>query len=200
MNTELRIMNKEKRKKIFSLFPHTSYVPRPTASAGLGILHTSPRRGFTVLFAVLVGSLLFSLGLAIAELSIKEIVLSAAGKQSETAFFGADTGIECALYFDRRVANTFPDSSDTIPSGNKKITCNSKNSNNIPLSFSGNPTAATTTFQIPLSLGCANVTVGKTKSPGPGIPGNTIIESRGQNECGVGANPSRVERALRARY
>lgn len=45
MNYELRIMSKKKDGAIGS--SHTSYFPSPTASAGLGMLHTSAR-GFTL--------------------------------------------------------------------------------------------------------------------------------------------------------
>src|SRR3990167_11151100 len=96
MNNELRIKEGKLENTKFSWFSHTSSASRRI------ILHTSSQRGFTLLFAVLIGSLLFSVGIAIAHLSLKEIVLSSAGKESEKAFFAADTGTECALYWDRR--------------------------------------------------------------------------------------------------
>lgn len=158
-----------------------------------------PSRGFTVLFAVLVGSLLFSIGLAIAHLSLREIVLSAAGKQSETAFFAADTGVECALYFDLRVGNTFPNS-DTAPrDADGLIECSG--SSVVALTFlPATSLAATTTFRIlTTDPACADVTVGKVKAQGQ-IPQKVVIEARGRNDCGTGVNPARVERALRVRY
>lgn len=152
-------------------------------------------RGFTLLFAVLVGSLLFSVGLAVANLAIKELTLSAAGKESEKAFYAADTGIECALYWDRRVAGTFPDS-ETAPR-RASITCNAAA---IALTVANEtPSAATTTFRIDISPSCADVVVGKTEAQG-GPAGSTVIESRGRSECGAAENPARVERALRVRY
>ena len=156
------------------------------------IFHIPYSRGFTILFAVLIGSLLLSLGIFIAHLSLKEIVLSAAGKNSETAFFAADTGIECALYFDFRVGGTFPKSNEeSMP---PSVDCNGGNN---PLALVGSPTssAATSTFTLSFApSGCAIVTVGKT------VSGSTVIESRGRNDCGAGVNPGRVERALRVRY
>lgn len=151
-------------------------------------------RGFTLLFSVLIGSLLFSVGMAIAHLAAKEVVLSAAGKESEAAFFAADTGVECALYWDLRVGYTFPTSTAARRDPDGRIKCN--NNDNVTLTFSPvTASAATTTFQLPLSYGCAYVTVGKTASPE-----RVVIESRGRNECGGGVNPARVERALRVRY
>lgn len=173
----------KKRKKI-------SQLPLKAISYQL-----SASSGFTVLFAVLLGSLLFSLGIAISQLSVKEIVLSSAGKQSEAAFFAADTGIECALYWDLRPnGSVFPKSNKAGEPPLTPVTCNGGSN---PVSFLVDPTstAATTTFSLAfVPAGCAYVRVGKT------FAGSTVIESRGQNECGSGVNPGRVERALRVRY
>ena len=148
-------------------------------------------RGFTIIFAVLIGSIFLFLGIFIAHVSFKEIILSSAGKQSETAFFAADTGTECALYWDFRVGGTFPKSSSE--SVRSPITCNGSS---VPVTVeTSNATAATSTFTINFSpAGCVLVKVGKTAS------GYTVIESRGRNECASGVNPARVERALRVRY
>ena len=149
-------------------------------------------RGFTLLYAALIGSLLFSMGIAIAHVAIKEITLAASGKQSAVAFYAADAGLECALYFDRQMAGTFPTWSGA-PRPRSSITCDG---DSVSLDFGGGgtPIAATTTFAAPFSVGCAEVAVGKT------LAGGTVIESRGRNECGSASNPARVERALRARY
>lgn len=158
-------------------------------------IRASSTAGFTLLFAVLVGGLLFSIGIAIANIALKEIVLASAGKESETAFYAADTGTECALYWDLRVGATFPNSETA--SRRSSITCNRSP---ISLTVTGQTSsAATTVFRINFSPSCADVVVGKTKPQG-GAPGSTVIESRGRNDCGAGDNPARVERALRVRY
>jgi len=152
--------------------------------------------GFTLLFAVLIGSLLFAIGIAIANLTIKEIILSAAGKESETAFFAADTGTECALYWDLRVSGTFPSSQSSPRDPDNTIQCNGAN---VGLSYAWTATEATTTFRLGLgSESCAEVRVGKTVNPA-----RTIIESHGRNDsdcASTDSNPARVERALRVRY
>lgn len=159
--------------------------------AGWSRDHKLSSRGFTIIFAVLIGSIFLFLGIFIAHVSLKEIVLSSAGKQSETAFFAADTGTECALYWDFRVGGTFPKSSSE--SVRSPITCSGA-SVAVALETS-NATAATSTFTLNFSpAGCVFVRVGKT------VFGSTVIESRGRNECTSGVNPSRVERALRVRY
>ena len=57
-------------------------------------------RGFTIFFAMLVGSLSLAVGLAIYDLAVREIDLSAAANQSQYAIYAADAGVECALYWD----------------------------------------------------------------------------------------------------
>ena len=57
-------------------------------------------RGFTIFFAMLVGGLALAVGMAIYDLAVREIDLSATATQSQYAIYAADTGAECALYWD----------------------------------------------------------------------------------------------------
>lgn len=61
-----------------------------------------PNSGFTLFYAVLVSSLLLALGLAIFNITYKELILSAGARESATAFYAADSGLECALFWDRK--------------------------------------------------------------------------------------------------
>lgn len=148
------------------------------------------KRGFTLLFAVLVGSLLFSIGIAIANIAIREVVLSAAGKQSEIAFYAADSGAECALYWDIQ-EKKFPAAAGgvlpTFACAKKIITAEKVDSID-----GGAMTSFTLLLGDTAEAACAKVEVSKTAQ--------TKIESRGRNECGTGDNPKRVERAIRVRY
>ncbi len=56
--------------------------------------------GFVLPFAVLLSGILLSIGLAIFSITLKELILSSAGRESQFAFFAADAGAECALYWD----------------------------------------------------------------------------------------------------
>jgi hypothetical protein len=58
------------------------------------------KRGFTIFFAMLVSTLALSVGLAIFDLTIRELDLSATATQSQFAIYAADTGADCALYWD----------------------------------------------------------------------------------------------------
>lgn len=59
-------------------------------------------RGFTLLLAALVSSVVLALGTSIYELAQKQISLSSLGRDSQFAFYAADTAAECALYWDFR--------------------------------------------------------------------------------------------------
>lgn len=63
---------------------------------------TSSQRGFTLLLAALVATIVLALGASIYGLVVKELALSSLGRDSQFAFFAADTGAECALYWDIR--------------------------------------------------------------------------------------------------
>jgi len=58
------------------------------------------KRGFTLLFAVLVSTLVLSVGASIISIALKQIILSGSARDSQFAFYAANTGIECALYLD----------------------------------------------------------------------------------------------------
>ncbi|TSC86137.1 MAG: hypothetical protein G01um10148_643 [Parcubacteria group bacterium Gr01-1014_8] len=59
-------------------------------------------RGFTLLLSALIASLSLALGLAIVTIARKSVILSSIGRDSQFAFYAADTGAECALYWDIR--------------------------------------------------------------------------------------------------
>ena len=56
------------------------------------------QKGFTLLLAALVASITLSLGAAIYSITLKQITLSSIGRDSQFAFYAADTLSECALY------------------------------------------------------------------------------------------------------
>ncbi len=59
-------------------------------------------RGFVLLLAVLVSGILLALGVALYNIASKELILSSSGRDSQFAFYAADSGIECALYWDAK--------------------------------------------------------------------------------------------------
>lgn len=77
-------------------------------------------RGFTLLLAALVASIVLALGAAIYSIAFKQVSLSSIGRDSQFAFYAADTIAECVLYWD--VARShFTTSTPPLP-----ITCDSE--------------------------------------------------------------------------
>ena len=60
--------------------------------------------GFTLLLAALVASIVLALGSSIFTIAKKQVTLSSLGRDSQFAFYAADTIAECALYYDVRFA------------------------------------------------------------------------------------------------
>lgn len=58
--------------------------------------------GFTLFVAMIVTALILSIGFSIGNIVLKEITLSSSGKESQIAFYAADSISECALYWDRK--------------------------------------------------------------------------------------------------
>ncbi len=57
-------------------------------------------RGFAMLFSVLLSSLLISIGLSIFNISLKEVDVSSSARDSQIAYYAADSARECAVYWD----------------------------------------------------------------------------------------------------
>jgi hypothetical protein len=76
---------------------------------------SNSQAGFSVLFAALIGGLLLSVGVAILSITLKQITLASAGRESQKAFYAADTGTECALYLDRGGGNSNCNGSGIFP-------------------------------------------------------------------------------------
>jgi hypothetical protein len=169
------------------------------------------RRGFTIFFAMLIASLSLAVGLAIFDLTIRELDLSATATQSQFAIYAADTGADCALYWDFQyesglygsafgtsTASSWPGSGSGLNCAGQDIT-----ENWVQQATSN---AATTTFTVsieaqgnfaPIQDYCAEVDVAKY-TDGSNIL-YTTITSRGYNTC----DPDglvRVERALQVNY
>lgn len=178
------------------------------------------KRGFTIFFAVLVASLALAVGLSIYELLVRELELSRTAAQSQYAIYAADTGSECALYWDFNYSDTdgsaFATTSDYVYGGiGSGVTCNTQDittqgpyqiditSGLYDLSCSpsswcilAGANYATTTFSItfPPEPYCATVEVGKY-----GNPSRTTVIAHGYNTCDP-KGVDRLERALLVTY
>ncbi|MFA5934477.1 MAG: hypothetical protein WC827_01140 [Candidatus Paceibacterota bacterium] len=56
-------------------------------------------KGFAMLFAVLISSMLITVGVSIFNISIKELMISGSVRDSQAAYYAADSAAECFLYW-----------------------------------------------------------------------------------------------------
>lgn len=61
--------------------------------------------GFTLFVAMIVSSLLLAVGFSISNIILKQLLLSGSGKDSQIAFYAADSGAECAQFWDAKDGN-----------------------------------------------------------------------------------------------
>lgn len=172
-------------------------------------------RGFVLLFAVLITGVILAAALGISRIVNKEIVIASIGKDSQLAFFAADSGAECALYwndkgkFDQAVASSEPifcngsvlthDAGNIIVSSNKDIIQNEiQDLGQVTTNILGGQDISVFGFGTVNNLGivdltepCSVVIVDKRTSGGASI---TKIISKGYNTCTQ--TRRRVERAL----
>jgi Tfp pilus assembly protein PilX len=141
-------------------------------------------KGFTLFIAIVVMGTLLLVSTGLVNLAVRQSMLSAASRESQFAFYAADTGMECALYWD--IKNSTGVSAFATTTGTN-ITCN----NSAPQTVGGSATSVFNLTFLPDPY-CATVTVSKNTN------GTTKIESLGYNTCA--ASLRRVERAVRATY
>ena len=153
---------------------------------------THSPRGFTLLIAVILTSVLLSVGLALLDISYKQVVLSSTARQSQYAFYAADSAIECALYWDQKV-NTFAYGIGTAP-----IECGGQS---IPVVSSTANGVRTSTFDTPcVNNVTASVTIYKTNGGSCSAGSATsCIYATGYNTCNA-SDPRRIERGLKVFY
>jgi hypothetical protein len=136
-------------------------------------------KGFVILFAVTLSSILLAMALGIANISLKEIKFSTSAETTNEAFFAADTAIERVLYNDRSGSSLYVPDPGTEESWDEII-----------------PEIGST------GTSCAKVTITKNNVNVSISPITTIV-SRGYNvgdaSCNS-TNPDRVEREIEVNY
>lgn len=153
-------------------------------------------RGFTIFVAVIIVGTITFVAAGIISLAVRHLQIANSGESSQHAFYAADSGIECALYWD--VRNPSGQSAFSTTTGTM-INCN-RDANNLGNQWvvGGNAAGLSTINRINFLPDpyCAIVTVNKAYVSGVLT---TTIESKGYNTCDL-TNPRRVERAVRATY
>lgn len=69
-------------------------------------LNKNKQKGFVLLFAVVLTSIILSIALGLADVSFKELRFGSSARDTGESFFASDTGIECALFYDLKGAET----------------------------------------------------------------------------------------------
>ncbi len=153
------------------------------------------QRGFALLIAVIFMTVMLSLGLTLGALGYKQEVLASTAVESQYAFYAADAGLECALYYDQQEGSfVYQPPSFPQPSA-PSITC----AGTSPISSSAvsYPSYWEITYRLSLDNAtnnprCADVTIYKYKYPLPPNNVTTYVFSQGYNvSCtavGSGAN------------
>lgn len=172
-----------RNKRQNSLF--STYAPRET-------------RGYALLLSVLVSGLILAIGLGLLSIVEKNLILSSLGRESQLAFYTADSGGECGLYWDRKHPGfsytVFATSSISTPPSSG-VLCNGQDVAQSWAVYDLTQTSAKTSFDLTFEgAPCAQVTIEKTNSGR-----KTVVESRGLNTCDA-SFPRQVERALRISY
>lgn len=188
-------------------------------------LNRQKNRGFTLLFAVLISSMVLIVGASIITIALKQNYLSGTARDSQYAFYASNSGLECAMYWDlvgiAGQAPIFATSSQSdldysdIDDIRSSITCagatiidsGSEPSENNCLNgniyedtgwcIETTANSATSKFRIQLQgvPYCADVYVTEAMVGGNSV---TTIESMGYNTCDTDFR--RVERGLRIVY
>lgn len=151
-------------------------------------------QGFALLFSVVVISVVVITTLAVSSLVRRGLELTTIGERSMEAFYAADAGLECALYWDirNRDDDIFRRPTDPVRT-NGQIRCLDDT-----IDFTGRNFGSYRTYTFSVrddTMGrdlCADIEIQIT-----GL--NTEVYSRGYNTCNPG-DPERIERGLRAEY
>ena len=159
-------------------------------------------QGFVLFVALLTSSLLLAVGIAVINLSLKGFLLTTDARESQLAFYAADLGAECALYWDLK-ADLFSAKVTDPPRTTSELNCNryddegvaSEGVNFFDNRYLGGSIGAQGASYNPAGVSfdlffapekyCVLITVKKTELPGRV---STVIESRGYNRYGY-SNP-----------
>ena len=161
----------------------------------------SSKKGIALLFAVMLSAIFLSIALGVSSIALKELNFSSSAKDSDNAFFAADSGVECALYNDKLDSTVF------IEKGEPVIFCFGVNRYEVKNSIG--ETSMDFSFNVS-GLGsngqsCVAVDVLKTidRSTDPMTILSTKITSKGYNlgrdDCSWNGE-NRVERVLEVNY
>jgi hypothetical protein len=155
--------------------------------------------GFVLLFAVTLSAILLSIALGVSNITFRELRFSTNARDTNDAFFAADTGLECAEFYDKSTSHIFEEG------GGTSIKCIGNHDITVTRGFEGDSNAFFWSFTLSGlnsgGQGCANVTVDK-RWVTDGYHTYTVVTSDGYNNGDSTCTPTsnRVEREIKSEY
>lgn len=138
------------------------------------------KRGFALLFTVLVISVMLGIASGVSLNLVKNLILSSTARESQVAFYQADTAGECGLFASRYIdLDNLISNNTTFSCGDLSLEVSSPSSNKYVLSDSNVTTSP-----------CFSIEIDKTSIP-------IVIKARGYNTC---ENANTVERGIEISY
>jgi hypothetical protein len=172
------------------------------------IKKTKRNNGFALLFVIVISSIILAIALGVTEIALNEVNFSTSGQATNDAFFAADTGAECAMYWDSPTTayNAFVNP----PSPSVEMSCAGTDfipaPALVPLQADSTCDYSTGSWSFSIkNLGssnnaCVNVVVGKGNTIStPSVPCTKII-SQGYNNANCTSQANTVERELDVNY
>ena len=180
----------------------------------VGRRHEDRQAGFTLLLAALVSSIVLALGAAIFAIAQKELILSSVGRNSQFAFYAADSAAECALYHDVRFSffatSTPPDDPTPKCDGQTLKGIDGSDLNlQRPAPSNPNPYPYTMSFQYQISSTdlagtlryyCAQVSVTKSKMPSGSISSTVRADGFSTPCATITSDSQSLQRSVELRY
>ncbi len=77
-------------------------------------LPKNQRQGFTILFAIVIVSIVVSIGISLSLIALKEFAFSNTLRESQLAYYAADSGTHCILYYISRNDTNFTTNSQNV--------------------------------------------------------------------------------------
>ncbi len=159
----------------------------------------SNNKAFALLYAALLSSLVLSIAMSITIIILKDLQLSSMARESQKAFYAADSAAECALYWDFR-KNVFATSTATTTG----VFCAGQDIADPAHELTG------TNYDGVQGVGGTNVTKYKYEIDNKycavvfvyknTTPPKTVIEARGYNTPCDKQSRIRLERAVKLQY
>ena len=143
-------------------------------------------RGFVILFAMMISSIILMIALGVTNIATNEIKFSSSAKNTNDAFFAADTGAECALMNDKSTGTSFPVGTQE---GEQNVSCSGNSIKTIKINNSW--TFDIVSFE---STWCAKVKVSKETLENNLV--RTTIISKGYNIGKIGNDCIQIENSV----